>query len=201
MTRHKDIILDHYLPRLNNYSEHYEILDWEDKTAQELRFNIFLDHVDISKKKLLDVGCGLGDLYGYILSREIECDYTGIDLIGGMVEKACESFPQGHFIHGDMFKQHIFPSNSFDVVFTSGIFNLNIGNNEEFILQAIKILADTARETIVFNMLHYRSEDKEQQYYYHNPQDIAVLLQEYSCTPQIIEDYQKNDFTVICHLR
>ena len=200
MTDHKDVIRGHYIPRINRYTSNHEILDWESGKAQESRFDVFLDNVELSGKRLLDVGCGLGDLLGYCKAKGIECDYTGIDLLGEMVELAQAAYCDGHFLHGDMFKQDIFPADSFDVVFTSGIFNLNIGNNEEFLQSAIQRLWKVSRDVVVFNMLHTKSRDKDNTYYYHDPGEISAYLQDFGCNVVIVEDYLGNDFTVICNV-
>ena len=198
MTGHRNIIRSHYIPRIEKYTQSHEILDWESREAQECRFEVLLQYCSLEGKKILDVGCGLGDLFGYVKRAGIICDYTGIDLLGEMVDLAQEKYDDGHFIHGDMFEQRIFPANCFDVVYTSGIFNLNIGNNEEFLKSAIKRLWEVSRQTVVFNMLHEKSECKEDSYCYHDPEEIAGFLHKFGYDPLIIEDYLGNDFTVFC---
>ncbi|MBN2509477.1 MAG: class I SAM-dependent methyltransferase [Spirochaetales bacterium] len=198
MPDHEDIIRRHYVPRIKRYDEHHKILDWESGTAQTSRFDVLIRNVDLSNASLLDVGCGIGDLWGYCRDLGIACDYTGIDILGEMVELAQAAYPDARFIHGDMFKQDIFQPDSFDVVFTSGIFNLNIGNNMQFLKEAVELLLKVSRRAVVFNMLHIKSPAKEDLYSYHDPAEIGYFLERFGCTPVIIEDYLGNDFTVIC---
>ena len=54
----------------------------------------------------------------------------------------------------------------FDIVFCSGIFNLNLGDNVGLLNEALGIFFKLAREAVVFNLLDEGSPDKDNRYYY-----------------------------------
>ncbi len=87
-------------------------LQGEAKTADE-----------ISPLKILDMGCGTGQLYGDLvkaLGRE-QFDYLGIDPSGAMLEQAVEKFPQAAFFQSAV--QELIPDQaSFDVIVCSHSF-------------------------------------------------------------------------------
>ena len=64
--KHRERIRRHYEPRLDRETEPYRILDWASPQSQEARFQVLADEVPLAGKTLLDVGCGLGDLYGFL---------------------------------------------------------------------------------------------------------------------------------------
>lgn len=187
----------HYLPRLSRYTETYRILDWEDSESQQARFNVLIDSVSLEGKSLLDVGCGCGDLLLYLKHRGIELKYTGVDLIPDMIDKARELVPSGKFICEDLFSRDSTFTDQFQVVFTSGIFNLNIGNNEEFFQKAITVLDRLASETLVINLLRKTGTGYGDDYYYFSPDRTREMLAQTGRVVEIVDGYLEADFTLI----
>lgn len=187
----------------NNYAKglpEYGILGWESEEAQRLRFDMLLSHVELEGKSLLDVGCGTGNLLEYLNDKSIGVSYTGVDILEEMVERAKGKKLTGEFYHADIFKNNFFEDNTFDVIYSSGIFNLNLGNNKEFLAEALKLFLKLSRETVVFNLLHYKSPDREDTYFYFRPDEVKNIVARFSDalkSAEIVETYLKNDFTVI----
>ena len=194
----KDQIRRHYEPRIGGNLPHHQVLDWASAQSQLARFQIFARNVPLQDKSLLDVGCGLGDLLTYLESLGLRVRYTGVDLLEKMVQAASRNHPGHDFIQGDIFQAHPFKPETFDVVFCSGAFNLNLGNNEQFLPSAVATMLELAREYAVFNLLHSRAASQEQTYFYYHPDQVREMLRDCPCEVRIIDDYLHNDFTVIC---
>ena len=196
-----EIIKSYYEPKLAIDGPDYQKLGWESEDAQMLRFDALVLNVQLNGKSLLDVGCGLGNLQEHLLSKNISVNYTGIDILPQMVECAKAKNLPGEFHCIDVFEKHPFGNDSFDVIYASGMFNLNMGNNREFFGQALCEFSKLAREVIAFNLLDYRSPGREDTYYYFAPAEVVEIIESLHCRPkkvQIIEQYLNNDFTVIC---
>lgn len=182
----------------------YGILGWESEEAQRLRFDVLLDNVKLDGKRLLDVGCGTGNLLEYINSKEIHVHYTGVDILEKMVEIAKGKRLDADFRRLDIFKDNVFDPDSFDIIYASGIFNLNLGNNREFLANALKLFFSLSCGSVVFNLLHYASPDREEKYYYFHPDDVKQILAGFDSLLKntvFIESYLKNDFTVVCEIQ
>jgi SAM-dependent methyltransferase len=197
---HRKRIHDHYIPRIENIETNYAILDWESAEAQELRFNAMIHNVDLEGSSLLDVGCGLGDLHACLVRRGIHTDYMGIDLLPEMIDAAQKRHPDVPFRELDLFRNPDSLDRTFDVVFCSGIFNLNLGNNHQFLQDALDVFFSLATRTVVFNLLHKRSPDPDHYYFYFTPEEVIPWVRKYSDKTRIIDDYLANDFTVIVDL-
>jgi ubiquinone/menaquinone biosynthesis C-methylase UbiE len=197
----KRIVANHYEPLLNKYTRGYEILDWESLESQIKRFEVLTDNVELSGKKLLDIGCGTGDLFGYLKKQKININYYGIDILPKMITRAYEIYPEGRFFAGNIFKDSPFRKKQFDIIFCSGVFNLNMGDNEAFLKEALPVFFAHAKEKVVFNLLdpgHFTHTDK---YYYFNQKEVLHLIRKYTEKAFAVTGYIPNDFTIIADVK
>ena len=188
----------HYRRRITPRRENYDILDWASAESQQARFAVLGREVDLAGRSLLDVGSGLGDLWAFIKDHHIDVDYTGVDILEEMVGAAERMHPDATFVQADIFADDPFGDKRFDVVFCSGVLNLNLGNNRRFLPVAVARLLHFAREAAVFNLLHVRQAGSDKTYFYHDPADVMSLLGGLDCRLRMVDDYLPNDFTVVC---
>lgn len=199
---HMDKIKNYYdQNNVAGYPDYY-ILGWESEEAQKLRFKQLIGDIDLNNKAILDVGCGTGNLLEYIDSQFKNFAYTGVDVLPHMIERASQKQLNGKFICMDLFKDNPYGDKSFDVIFSSGIFNLNLGNNQIFLLDAVDIFLNLSREAVSFNLLWDMSKDKDNKYFYFSPEEVLnTLSSKYkeSWKVSIQKGYLHNDFTVYMH--
>ena len=193
----------HYEPRLERFNDNSKVLDWENSEAQFKRFEAMTENLELHGKSILDIGCGCGDLYGLLKEQGAEPAYTGVDILKKMIERAADCFPDAAFHCADIFGKNFnsddeFGCKSFDVTFTSGIFNLNAGNNEAFLKSAVPVLAQLADEAFVFNLLDPSSPDRDNDYFYYEPEKAIKLASDYASDIQLVKGYLENDYTLIC---
>lgn len=202
----KSIIVDHYINRVNDLNiPDYKVVDWESEEAQNLRFKALIEHFNMSGNVLLDVGCGVGSLAEYIDKNNINLYYIGIDIMPEMVERAKSKTYKNispQFMTMDFFKKTDI-KDDVDYIYTSGIFNLNLGNNEEFLKEAIEAFLLAARKGVCFNLLDISCKEKYgDKYYYYKKDDILLLTQDIlkklnlSYKIHIEDKYLQNDFSV-----
>jgi len=191
----------HYQPRIVSGRENYDVVDWSSAEAQQVRFAVLADNVPLAGRTLLDVGCGLGDLWAYLKGRGIEADYCGVDLLPEMTASAAEKHPDARFVCGDIFDPDgsaMVVGGHFDVVFCSGTLNLELGNNTEFLPEALRRMLELSKEHMVVNLLHARCEMRYPHCAYYDPQAVMEIMEPMNCKIRLIDDYLPNDFTVIC---
>ena len=199
----KEVLKNHYEPRLERYDENSKVLDWENKDAQYKRFHAMIENLDLSGKSILDIGCGCGDLYGLLNERVTSVAYTGVDILEKMVERAEKCYPGAEFNCADIFDNEFcadaeFGCPVFDVTFTSGIFNLYAGNNEAFLKKAVPVIAQLASEYFVFNLLNPSSPDRDERYFYYDPENAVDLASDWAQDIKVVKGYLDNDYTLIC---
>lgn len=198
-----DVIRSYYEPNISKDYPDFKVLGWESEESQRLRFDVLISNVDLNGKKMLDVGCGLGNLFEYISGKGIKTDYTGVDILDKMIERANKKQLNAKFYRMDIFDSNPFKEGQFDVVYASGTFNLNLQNNMEFLKKALKEFFRLSGGVVAFNLLHYMSPDKEEPYFYYKPDEVVGMIESLPYTVDkinIVEHYLKNDFTVICQI-
>ena len=195
----REITHNHYQPRVDKELDNYEILDWGDKNAQFKRFEILSQNIDFTGKSLLDIGCGLGDLYRHLLAVEnIPKSYTGTDLVPNMVELAKEQQPNCNFVCCDVFSEPPAPKR-FDTIYCSGVFNLRTKNNMQYLHYATERSLNLTHDDskVVFNFLHHRTTKQYDHCFYYNPDEVKAIIENYYQSVEIIDNYLINDFTII----
>ncbi|MGE4295043.1 MAG: class I SAM-dependent methyltransferase [Campylobacterales bacterium] len=105
---------------LQRHSTGHRALHWSAPQSQQIRFEQFLKAGDLRGARILDLGCGLGDFYGFLKERGIETDYTGYDIVPGFVKAARLRFDFAGFEERNILKRP--PAQQFDYVFASGLF-------------------------------------------------------------------------------
>jgi len=180
----------------------YYILGWESDAAQQLRFQALVNSLDLKGKRILDIGCGTGNFLQYLVQRFTDFSYTGVDILEHMIANAKRKELKGTFLCVDIFKANPFSNNEFDAIFASGTFNINLGNNKKFIIDALKLFNYIASETIAFNLLNKNSPNKEDNYFYSSPDEICELINlnfPNYFKLKVVEGYLQNDFTIVCN--
>jgi SAM-dependent methyltransferase len=127
----------------------------------------------LSNHTLLDVGCGTGDFYEYLLQYE-NVLYTGIDIFEQGVKKAQTKFPEGEFLEQDFLKLE---DKSFDFVFSSGALTTKLHtDNYEVLFSWVKKMWEIARIGVVFNVLLERYKgDYSYNLFVYNRQKVLEL--------------------------
>ena len=125
---------------------------WRCRDGQLLRLEVLLEAFDDSAYPLsvLDVGCGVGTLFGYLKQTERLGDYVGIDLLPEMVSTAQTEHPDGDFRVGDVLKFD--DARDFDLVVCSGTLNVRVKNHERWMKQMIHHMWELTTGALAFNL-------------------------------------------------
>jgi trans-aconitate methyltransferase len=166
---------------------------WADEFGQAKRFEILTDVDDIAGSNVLDVGCGFGDLYKFLLKNKIPVKkYTGIDIIPEYIAIAQERYPDTEFELKnifDMTKMH-------DYVFASGSLNFKVGNYETFYFEMIKRMYSLAKKAMAFNMLNALHHVNNETFAAFHPDEVATFCETFCTHVQVIQGYLPQDFTI-----
>ena len=149
---------------------------------------------------LLDVGCGLGDLFHYIKKHNINLKYKGADTSTELINAAKRAYPGGYFFRYDLFVDQAIEQA--DVVVASGLFNLRMGKKSQqldFLKEGITQLLKLSKEGVVFNLLEENNitkKIKSTEFFYYKKEEIKTMCTTFSTHVKISQDYLINDMTI-----
>jgi len=189
---HEERVRAHYLPLLARYGDTNMAVDFQHAGNHVARFGILAGIDDISKASILDVGCGIGHFAGWLKERAYEGDYTGIDLLPEMIERARNAHPGFRFERADLLdpKTHYVA----DYVMSSGIFHLG---TQEFLHRMVAAMFKSCRKGVAFNTLSsWDPYNSQAGFFLADPLKTLEFCR--SLTSQILmrHDYLPHDFTI-----
>jgi len=158
---------------------------WDDKDKYG-NFKLLADIINLTHKPLmstfiLDVGCGTGDLYGYLQKLAPQDNefslknYLGIDLYKMSVEYAQMKYPEGNFIQGDFLEYNF--NQTFDYIFCSGALAAVLDtDNYAMMASFIKKMWSLATLGVAFNFLTREYEkDKDNELFLYDLDNVLKL--------------------------
>lgn len=139
----------------HNYGITPEGLGWNSQYDQEKRFEVLLEITKftgqgLTRKSVLDVGCGFADMYDYIKKDVDSFEYTGIDINPSNLEIAKKKKEAIKLILGNILNNEL-PKHDF--IFSSGLFATKLKDNEAFIRDMITKMVELANIGVAFNFL------------------------------------------------
>ncbi len=115
-------VADYFATTLARHKTGPLAVSWKGLHSQALGFHELVELGDFSGCQVLDVGCGLGDLWPFLQARFHGVCYSGVDICEGMVAAARTHHPRVDFEVWDISARPL--PQSYDWVVASGIFNL-----------------------------------------------------------------------------
>ena len=193
----KKRIGDYYRQCLDRHGvDNAEALSWSSPNAQLIRFQALIRVGDLRGKSILDVGCGLGDLYPFLQSTVGDFDYLGIDLFSDFIKKAQLKYPAACFENKDVLE---FSGPPFDYVLSSGTMSFKVPHHFDKYFAMIRKMFSLARLGLAFNMLDRRGHIDDELYAAYDPKEIEAFCRTLTPKVKLITDYSPQDFTLFLY--
>jgi len=190
--RHRDALLRH--------GWHPNALYWSTTTVQETCFAVLAEAGLQAGDRLLDVGCGFGDLAAYLRRQGHDIDYTGIDLSPDLIAAGHERYPGLDLREGDVFDIDP-PPQGYDVVMLSGSLNEALNDDGDYARRCIRRMFDSSRRVLAFNLLDARNDwiASRPDLQSFQPQAMLEFCQTFAAHSELREGYLNNNFTLFLY--
>ena len=160
-------------------------VNWKDKKTQELRFKKLCEVGNLKNKKVLDVGCGLGEFYNYLKKKKIKCKYLGLDISQKMIDSIPTNNRNKNFkvekINILELSQRELKILQCDFVISSGIFTVKSSYNNKFwwkhIQKMILAMYKLTKIGMVFNLMKPNVNYKDNHLYYQSIDQLITFLE------------------------
>ena len=163
-----DALSKHYAKLVRRHGDAPEGAQYSDRETQERRMAVLCEIGVTKTSKLLDFGCGTGQLLSFLQrSLGYEGEYVGYDISPEAIELARSVHPAGRFEVRNILEQPI--EERFDYVLVSGVFNNLISDNRAFFEAISRRLMAQADVGYAFNMLSRFVDYFDDGLYYEDP--------------------------------
>ncbi len=196
-------LAQHYSEKFSLHGPTSEGVDWgPDQAKAFLRYEKMLNVADSAagiRPSLLDVGCGYGGLWSYATSKNVDLDYTGIDVAGNMIEWARGNLPAGNFIEGNVLDYKF--DRNFDYVVCNGILTQKLEaaglEMDQFANQLIRQMFSLCTSAVAFNVMTTKVNFYSNNLYYRNPAELlSWCLSEITPHLKLDHSYPLYEYTI-----
>jgi SAM-dependent methyltransferase len=173
---------------------------WKDEVTHNLRLRIISEVGIVEGCSVLDVGCGYGALWGYLLERGIRnIRYTGIDIVASLVGMAKKRFgDSAEFKVADVMKI----DQEYDFVLNLGGFHLkpdcsDLDWFQNFVCPMISKMWKLTRVGLAFTLMTDMVDYRNSNLYYANPVEVLDFVRRtFSRYVVLRHDYRLYEFTL-----
>jgi SAM-dependent methyltransferase len=167
----------HYGELVKRHGDAPEGAQYADRETQERRMAVLCEIGIARDSKVLDFGCGTGQLLSFLQrSLGYEGEYVGYDISPEAIELARSVHPAGRFEVRNILEEPV--EETFDYVMVSGVFNNLISDNRAFFEAISRRLMAQADVGYAFNMLSRFVDFYDDGLYYENPLDAFRFCKE-----------------------
>ncbi len=194
----KNRIVNDYRSRYQKYGYSPKTLRW-DKGKQDLRFSVLTSQYNVQGKKILDIGCGFGDLNAYLGAKGYDYIYCGIDMVEDLLNEGKKIYPGRKFLLGDFLEYEF--QETFDYAIASGIFNMKFTDedklgNYEFIEKSIAKALSLVKDGIAFDFLSDKVDYQYEHTFHSSPVKILDFAYQHSRNVMLRNDYMPFEFSL-----
>lgn len=169
---------------------------WNLPETQLSRFEAIYSYIKKDKNaSIIDLGCGLGDLYSFLKSKGFQGQYLGIDLVPEMIDAARQKYPEAEFKIMDIMKNDL----KADYIIGSGIMSVKISRENDqwqWVQKLIKRMFELSEKAAIFNFLDSKYINEDGMFYPFSVYQIVQYLVTISDIIDIKHDYLYYDFTL-----
>jgi len=138
--------------------------------GHRFRFQKLMEIADLRNRRVLDLGCGIGALYPFLIEKFGELKYTGIDIVPEMVAFAAKKYPRARFLCRDLSTDSL--DEKFDYVLISTVFNKAIPDSRNFMRELLTVGFKYCTLGLGFNFISTYVNYSQREMAYFDPAEV-----------------------------
>jgi len=198
MKKNKSNIIENYQKLFSEHGEGPEVAQYS-LEGQRFRFEKLSEIGQLNKCRILEIGCGIGDLLPYLNKKFNGINYTGIDIVPELINYAKNKYPNAAFQCIDLLEEPF--DEKFDYVLISGMFNNSeITDGTNFLLNMVSLGFGLCKKGIGFNFTSKHVNHIDSGMAYHDPIEVLKFcIEKLSKKVIISHHYERCDVSVFVY--
>jgi len=198
---YEEILIKRFNKKIENYGYDIKSLGWDIKKNQNKRFNNIFKIINLKDcKTILDVGCGFGDLFKFIIKKKIKLKYSGIDINNNFIKICKKNFPSKNC---KFYNKSIFNHNqSFDLTTSFGLLNYK-KCTRSYIKKFVKKCFNKSNKSALIDFISDDQQiNRDKFIIYHKPEIILKEIRKVTNNYALLSDYEnipQKEFTIILY--
>ena len=190
------LVVQRYQRRIAEHGPTFASLNSGSEEKQALRHSVHATALRGENPSVLEIGCGLGDFYRYLLGRHRTCTYYGYDIVPEYINACRREFPQCHFEVRNIFLEGI--DGIYDTVVMSQVLNNRYqkSDNMQVMRRALELAFQHTRTSVSVDMLSTYVDFRNSELFYYSPDEIFRVAKAISPRVIIRHDFRAFEFCV-----
>ena len=195
-TSSKNKILDFYRDSNSRHTANGAAsVGWSSEYGQLIRFEVLDKAGDLDGASILDVGCGVGGFYNYLIRRHKDFHYLGIDIVPEFITRAKNQFPEANFKNMELADVEA----KFNYVICSGALNAKIPDYKNIYFSVMQKMFSLAKIAAAFNFLDIRHHDNDRNYAAFHPEQVLQFCRSFARRAVLVSGYLKWDASIFLY--
>ena len=189
-------VVQRYQQRIAEHGPTFASLNSGSEEKQAIRQWVHASALRGNRPSILEVGCGLGDFYKYLIRHKRDCTYHGYDIVPEYIAECRREYSQTNFEVRNIFVDGI--DGNYDTVVMSQVLNNRYqkSDNMQVMQRALELAFQHARISVSVDMLSTYVDFRNPDLFYYSPEDIFRLAKAIAPRVLIRHDYRAFEFCV-----
>lgn len=191
-----NLVVERYQRRIAEHGPTFASLNSGNEEKQKLRHSVHASALREARPSILEIGCGLGDFYKYLLEQNRNCAYHGYDIVPEYIAECRRIYPRAKFELRNIFADGI--EGTYDTVVMSQVLNNRYqkSDNMQVIQRALEVSFQHSRVSVSVDMLSTYVDFHNPDLFYYPPEDIFRIARTIAPRVLIRHDYRAFEFCV-----
>lgn len=191
-----NLVVQRYQRRIAEHGPTFASLNSGSEEKQALRHSVHASALRGARPSILEVGCGLGDFYKYLIGMNRECSYHGYDIVPEYIAECRRLYPLAKFEVRNIFLEGI--DGIYDTVVMSQVLNNRYqkSDNMQVMQRALELAFQHTRLSVSVDMLSTYVDFRNPDLFYYSPEEIFLTAKAIAPRVLIRHDYRAFEFCV-----
>jgi SAM-dependent methyltransferase len=195
------VFIDCYTKRYRQFAYDPRSLGWGKGGRQKIRFSALMGVCSARSGRVLDVGCGFGDLYGYLQEIGWNGKYIGVDIVPVLLDEARRQYPTIEVRNCDILHDPL--EERFDYVIASGIFNRKLRGeaHDRYVEAMLARMFQLAEIAVAVDFMSTWVDFQQESAFHADPSQMLTLGMRHSRRAVLRHDYLPFEFCLYLYCR